>query len=100
MFSPVSNVFYYISNELMRSGVNGCMCVQRVRSRLVRVRLAALVTWLIMPVVIRLSQRLRRASLSIGICTVKLGEIKNSLSLSLPEPKNTGSYERVYVFQA
>ena len=55
------------------SGENGCIRVQRVvESIRVRFRLATLVTWLILPVVICLSQRLSHACLSISLNTVKL----------------------------
>ena len=49
-----------------------CVLFERVRYGVVVLILHGLVTWLILPVVIRLSQRLSHACLSINIYTVKL----------------------------
>ena len=49
-----------------------CVLFERVRYGVVVLILHGLVTWFILPVVIRLSQRLSHACLSINIYTVKL----------------------------
>ena len=50
----------FVIDDLFRNNATACCCF------------VAVVTWLILPVVICLSQRLSHACLSISTCTVKL----------------------------